>query len=98
MGNVAFTWKGQGRDSEALQLMEGCLELRLHVLGINHPDTNSSLCAKSALGQHYKRPRRYYQIPMENKHASHPLGINSPQNGVLLRTDIHDLWDSYDIS
>ncbi|OBT46244.1 hypothetical protein VE00_02284 [Pseudogymnoascus sp. WSF 3629] len=29
---------------------------------------------------------------------SHPLGINSPQNGVLLKADIHSLWDSYDIS
>lgn len=28
---------------------------------------------------------------------NHPLGINSPQNGVLLKTDIHSLWDSYDI-
>lgn len=23
------------------------------------------------------------------------LGVNSPQNGILLRTDIHQLWDSY---
>jgi hypothetical protein len=29
---------------------------------------------------------------------NHPTGINSPQNGVLLRGHIHDLWDSYDIS
>jgi hypothetical protein len=29
---------------------------------------------------------------------NHPLGINSPQNGVLLKADIHSLWDSYDIS
>jgi hypothetical protein len=28
----------------------------------------------------------------------HSSGINSPQNGILLKADIHALWDSYDIS
>lgn len=29
---------------------------------------------------------------------NHPIEINSPQNGILLKTDIHELWDSYIIS
>ncbi|KAB8208521.1 hypothetical protein BDV34DRAFT_222604 [Aspergillus parasiticus] len=29
---------------------------------------------------------------------NHPLGITSPQNGILLRSDIHQLWDDYSIA
>ncbi|OGM49238.1 hypothetical protein ABOM_004136 [Aspergillus bombycis] len=29
---------------------------------------------------------------------NYPSGINSPQNGLLLRSDIHDLWDHYSIA
>jgi hypothetical protein len=42
MGNLAFTWKGQSRDLEAVSLMKECVELRQRVLGANHPDFISS--------------------------------------------------------
>ena len=42
MNNLAFTWERQGRDTEALKLMEECVRLRTRVLGIDHPDTTSS--------------------------------------------------------
>ncbi|KKA22659.1 hypothetical protein T310_3341 [Rasamsonia emersonii CBS 393.64] len=29
---------------------------------------------------------------------NHPPGVNSPQNGLLLRSDIHKLWDDYSIA
>jgi hypothetical protein len=41
MGNLAFTWKGRGRDTEALGLLKECVQLRTRVLGDNHPDTIS---------------------------------------------------------
>jgi hypothetical protein len=47
MDNLAFTWKRQGKDSRALQLMEECVQLRLQMLSMNHPYTNSSLAALS---------------------------------------------------
>lgn len=30
--NLAFTWKEQGRDTEALKLIEECVQLRIRVL------------------------------------------------------------------
>jgi hypothetical protein len=42
MGNLAFTWKGQGRDKEAIVLMKQCVWLRERVLGPDHPFTLSS--------------------------------------------------------
>lgn len=47
MNNLAFIWKGQGRDTEALKLIQECVQLRTRVFGNNHPDTNSSLDALS---------------------------------------------------
>jgi Tetratricopeptide repeat len=47
MSNLAYTWKGQGRDSKALELMEECARLRLQVLGNDHPYTNDSLAKLS---------------------------------------------------
>jgi hypothetical protein len=29
--NLAFTWKGQGLDTEALELLEECVQLRIRV-------------------------------------------------------------------
>ncbi|OCK73732.1 hypothetical protein K432DRAFT_224868 [Lepidopterella palustris CBS 459.81] len=43
MNNLAFTWKGQGRDADALRLMNQCLELLMKVLGMSHPNTVSAL-------------------------------------------------------
>ena len=43
MNNLAFTWKLQRRDNEALALMEECFKLRKKKLGLDHPDTMSSL-------------------------------------------------------
>ena len=42
MDNLASTWKGQGRDLEALNLMKECVQLRQRILGFNHPHTLSS--------------------------------------------------------
>jgi hypothetical protein len=42
MNNLAFTWKEQGRDTEALNLMEECITGRTRILGTDHPDTLSS--------------------------------------------------------
>jgi len=43
MANLVFTWRSQGRDADALVLMESCAQVRQRVLGINHPDTISSV-------------------------------------------------------
>jgi len=42
MNNLAFTWKGQGRVTEAIELVERCAQLRAKVLGAEHPRTLSS--------------------------------------------------------
>jgi hypothetical protein len=44
MNNLAFTWEGLDRDTEALKLMEECVTVRIRILGTNHPHTLSS-CA-----------------------------------------------------
>ncbi|KAK3900246.1 hypothetical protein C8A05DRAFT_17429, partial [Staphylotrichum tortipilum] len=43
MANLAFTWKDQGRHTDAFALMEDCAQARQRVLGVNHPATLSSL-------------------------------------------------------
>jgi len=45
MNNLAYTWKGQGRDEEAIKLMSECVQLRTQILGAGHPFTLSSLAA-----------------------------------------------------
>jgi hypothetical protein len=45
MNNLAFTWKGQGRNEAAIKLMSECIRLRTHKLGIDHPHTLSSVHA-----------------------------------------------------
>ncbi|KAK4232924.1 hypothetical protein C8A03DRAFT_19895, partial [Achaetomium macrosporum] len=45
MHNLAFTWKDQGRHSDALALMRDCAQARQRVLPAEHPDTLSSLAA-----------------------------------------------------
>jgi len=45
MANLAFTWKGYGRDAEAIELMEKCVLLRASVLGFDHPNTLNSAAA-----------------------------------------------------
>jgi hypothetical protein len=42
INNLAFTWKAQGRDNEALKLMEECVIAHTLILGTNRPDTLSS--------------------------------------------------------
>jgi hypothetical protein len=39
MNNLAFTWRNQNRDVEAIDLMSLCLELSTRRLGASHPDT-----------------------------------------------------------
>lgn len=50
MGSLAFTWKDQGRDTDALALMENCAQARRRVLGADHPDTLSSLATVANWG------------------------------------------------
>ncbi len=45
MNNLAFTWKGQGQDKEALRLMEQCVALQSRIRGTSHPSTLSSRTA-----------------------------------------------------
>ncbi|KAH6700536.1 hypothetical protein BKA61DRAFT_423467, partial [Leptodontidium sp. MPI-SDFR-AT-0119] len=42
MANLAFIWKGYGRDANALELMRQCVEVLARILGSNHPYTLSS--------------------------------------------------------
>jgi len=37
INNLAYTWKGQGRDEEAIRLMTECAQLRTQILGAGHP-------------------------------------------------------------
>jgi hypothetical protein len=39
MNNLAFTWKGTGRETGAVRLMEECVQSRKRVLGFDHPHT-----------------------------------------------------------
>lgn len=43
MNNLAFTWKEQGRHTNALALIKDCAQARQQVLGPEHPHTVSSL-------------------------------------------------------
>jgi hypothetical protein len=47
MANLAFTWKSQKRDVEALELIKACLLLQKQKLGADHTNTISSLEASS---------------------------------------------------
>jgi hypothetical protein len=42
MNNLAFTWKGNGKETEAVSLMEECVKFRKRVLGVGHPNSISS--------------------------------------------------------
>jgi len=37
MNNLALTWKDQGRDEEAFDMMKSVVQLRRKVLGADHP-------------------------------------------------------------
>jgi DNA-binding winged helix-turn-helix (wHTH) protein len=39
MANLAMTWKDQGRDNDAMALLQKCVEALRRVLGTNHPET-----------------------------------------------------------
>lgn len=45
MNNLAFTWKGNGKEIETVRLMEDCVRGRKRVLGANHPHFISSCTA-----------------------------------------------------
>ena len=45
MNNLAFTWKGQCKNTKAINLMSECVHLQTRILGLNHPDTLSSSAA-----------------------------------------------------
>ncbi|PVH69231.1 hypothetical protein DL98DRAFT_554516 [Cadophora sp. DSE1049] len=42
MANLAFTWKGKGKEIEAVRLMEDCVRFQKRVLGLDHPYSISS--------------------------------------------------------
>ena len=42
INNLAFIWKGYGRDTEALNLMEECVASRTRILGTDQSITLSS--------------------------------------------------------
>jgi hypothetical protein len=42
INNLAWTWKSQGRDIEAIGLMSECQRLLKQKLGVDHPNTTSS--------------------------------------------------------
>jgi hypothetical protein len=48
MNNLAFTLKQTGRGTEAVRLMEECMQLRKRILGLDHPDTLSSCTSLAA--------------------------------------------------
>lgn len=45
MANLAFTFKYQSRDLEAIEIMRRCCKLRIQALGPVHPHTEASLVA-----------------------------------------------------
>jgi hypothetical protein len=45
MNNLAFTLKGLRRNTEAIRLMEECVQLGERILGVDHPCTCSSRMA-----------------------------------------------------
>ena len=45
MVNLAFTWKSQGRNVEAVALMRQCVQQRQRVLTPSHPNLKSCLAA-----------------------------------------------------
>jgi hypothetical protein len=58
MNNLAFTWKGQGRDAEALRLMEDCVPRLKRVFGIQHPHFLSSYATLSKWEAYMSFPHR----------------------------------------
>ena len=42
MANLAYTWKSQGQDQNAIDLMRQVESLRREILGIDHPHTTVS--------------------------------------------------------
>ncbi|KAF2787606.1 hypothetical protein K505DRAFT_257322, partial [Melanomma pulvis-pyrius CBS 109.77] len=43
IANLAYTWKSQSRNEEAILLMEKCVKLQKRILGYHHPDTKVSI-------------------------------------------------------
>lgn len=43
MNNLAYIWKGQGRQLEALELMRKCVPVAQRILGAHHPNYLSFL-------------------------------------------------------
>ena len=45
MNNLAFTWKGSGKEIEAVSLMEESVQLQKRILGVNRPNSILSCAA-----------------------------------------------------
>ena len=62
MSNLAFTLKGTGRETEAIRLMEECVQSQKRVLGLDHPDTISSGTALGAWKAEQERQSKVSKI------------------------------------
>ncbi|KAM7211335.1 hypothetical protein V8F06_013291 [Rhypophila decipiens] len=65
MNNLAFTWKGQGRLKDALDLIKECCFLRTRKLGLEHPNTISSMAAS-----------RIWQQEQDSQHVRNDIHSN----------------------
>jgi Tetratricopeptide repeat len=45
MNNLAFTWKGNSKETEAVRLIEEYIRAQKRVLGLNHPNSILSYTA-----------------------------------------------------
>ena len=56
MNNLAFTWKEQGRDAEAVGLMKECVRLQQWILGADHRHfISSSIALATSVGKNTKK-------------------------------------------
>jgi hypothetical protein len=62
MDNLAFAWKGTGRETEAVRLVEECVQSQKRVLGLNHPHTISSGTALNAYKAEQERQSKVSKI------------------------------------
>ena len=56
MNNLGLTWKKQGRDTEAVTLMNTCVQLRKQILGSEHPFTQGSSRLLNVWGNETHQP------------------------------------------
>jgi hypothetical protein len=62
MNNLAFVWKGTGRETEAIRLMEKCVQSQKRVLGLDHYHTIPSGTALDAWKAEQERQSKESKI------------------------------------